>query len=161
MILSIEQSHNLPVLDLGPLLQESDRSGFRSVQRLVDDWASGKNRFDQPGEAFFVATQDDRIIGLCGLNRDPYINDPSIGRIRRLYVKQAERRQGVGRALVQRVIAEACPTFKWLHVRTDNPLADRFYQSLRFLPCADDKQVTHKLKLGNDRVYTLCACHPR
>jgi ribosomal protein S18 acetylase RimI-like enzyme len=148
MTLQIEKLRDLATLDLGPLVEESRHSGLRFVQRLVDDWASGKNRFDRQGEAFFVARQHDCIIGFCGLNQDPHTAIPTVGRVRRLYVRQADRRQGVGRALAQQVIAEACLTFNWLHVRTDNPPADRFYRSLGFALCPDDYYVTHKLNLG-------------
>jgi GNAT superfamily N-acetyltransferase len=146
--LQIEKIHDLTALDLVALRQDSQRSGVKFVQRLVDDWISGKNLFNQLGEAFFVAKQPDRLIGICGLNQDPYTATPTTGRVRRLYVMQADRRQGVGRALVQRVITEARPTFEWLHIRTDNPVADRFYRSLGFTPYTRDSHVTHRLNLG-------------
>ncbi len=102
----------LDVAELDPLLTQASSEGFRHVERLRDDWLSGRNRFDGPGEAFFVASVDGRMVGVCGLNVDPYVNDPSVGRVRRLYVAPDARRRGAGRALVAAVIGEARVSFR-------------------------------------------------
>ncbi len=34
-----------------PLAREARAEGHRFVDRLVDDWQGGENRFDQPGNA--------------------------------------------------------------------------------------------------------------
>jgi GNAT superfamily N-acetyltransferase len=153
MTLKIERIPDLVaperVTGLAALLQESQSQGHRFVQRLVEDWVAGSNQFDQPGEAFFVAKQSDRLVGICGLNRDPYTAVSNIGRVRHLYVMQFDRRQGVGRALVERVIAEACFTFNWLHARTDNPIAAQFYCTLGFTSCSGQRDLTHRFKLDS------------
>jgi GNAT superfamily N-acetyltransferase len=115
---------------------------------LLDDWQSGRNRFAQPGEGLFVAQSGERIIGVCGLNVDPYANDPAVGRVRHLYVLSAFRRQGVGRRLVHEVIAAARGHFRSLRLRTDSPDAARFYSALGFRECPSDPDCTHVLDLG-------------
>lgn len=99
MSLRIEKIQDLPLDHLDDLLWESKRTGFNAVQRLITNWASGANRFDCPGEAFFMAWRENCMVGICGLNVDPYANSPHIGRVRHLYVTLAHRRQGIGRAL--------------------------------------------------------------
>ena len=42
-----------PSETLDVLLADSEREGWRFVRRLVDEWATGSNRFDRPGEALF------------------------------------------------------------------------------------------------------------
>lgn len=42
-----------PSETLDVLLADSEREGSRFVRRLVDEWATGTNRFDRPGEALF------------------------------------------------------------------------------------------------------------
>jgi GNAT superfamily N-acetyltransferase len=144
---SIENACDLPLAELTDLVAESTGQGFNAIQRLVEEWVAGINRFDRFGEALFIARKRDRVIGICGLNIDPYANSPTLGRIRRLYVLQDYRRQGIGRALVERVVAEALPTFECLHARTSDPVGDRFYRSLGFTACSDSENYTHELIL--------------
>src|SRR5262249_41415061 len=89
------------VIALGDLLAESERDGWRHVRRLVDEWVAGTNRFRRRGEVLLVARAGDAVVGVCGLNLDPFAADPTVGRVRRAYVLQAFRRQGVGRRLIE------------------------------------------------------------
>src|SRR4029077_6614438 len=81
----------LPREALAPLVAESERDGWQFVRRLADEWTSGANRFDKPDEALFIASVDSVIVGVCGLNADPYASDESVGRVRHLYVLRAYR----------------------------------------------------------------------
>jgi GNAT superfamily N-acetyltransferase len=152
MTLEIQRIRYLPTQEFTEILAESKMAGFRAIERLVTDWETGINRFDRPGEALFIARQGDRILGVCGLNRDPYINSSQIGRVRRLYVMQDNRRQGIGRTLVHQVIEVAKLSFDWLHVRTANSIAAQFYQSLGFMPCHSES-ATHTLNLITTRLH--------
>jgi hypothetical protein len=38
----------------------------------------------RPGEALFVARVGERVVGVCGLNVDPYTAEPRVGRVRHL-----------------------------------------------------------------------------
>ncbi len=40
--------------EFSELLEQSRTEGFRFVQRLVDDYESNRNRFDQPGEVLML-----------------------------------------------------------------------------------------------------------
>ena len=107
MTVAIERLTDLQPERLAPLIAESERHGLRLVRRLVDEWASGANRFDRPGEALFVARSGEQVVGVCGLNIDRYAAQPSVGRLRHLYVLSAHRRLGIGEQLVTRVIETA------------------------------------------------------
>lgn len=146
MALEIQRTRYLPTQEFTEILAESKMAGFRAIERLVTDWETGINRFDRPGEALFIARKGDRILGVCGLNRDPYTDFSQIGRVRRLYVMQDNRRQGIGQILVHQVIEVAKLSFDRLHVRTTNPIAAQFYQSLGFMLCHDES-ATHTLNL--------------
>jgi ribosomal protein S18 acetylase RimI-like enzyme len=132
---------------LDAMIAESKSFGFRAIQRFADEWSSGANRFDRPGEALFIAKQNHQVVGICGLNIDPYAQSSAVGRVRRLYVMRNYRRRGIGRTLVRQVIAEAYLSFDRLHVRTDDPIADQFYQSLNFIPHLGNEYYTHWLNL--------------
>jgi GNAT superfamily N-acetyltransferase len=137
----------LPKQDLAVILAESEREGWRFVRRLVDEWECGANRFDRPGEILFVARTGDSIIGICGLNIDPYLADDSVGRVRHLYVLRGNRRHGIGRRLVECVIEAAEPRFRMLRTRTENPDAARFYERLGFQRVNDIEHCTHILEI--------------
>jgi ribosomal protein S18 acetylase RimI-like enzyme len=132
---------------LGALIVESEATGLRFVQRLATEWNSGANRFDRPGEALLVARLADQIIGVCGLNVDPYATAPTIGRVRHLYVLRGHRRLGVGGRLVAEIIAAARGHFEVLHLRTTNPAAAALYERLGFQRRDDIADSTHLLDL--------------
>jgi GNAT superfamily N-acetyltransferase len=148
MSLVIERLESLPD-GLEPLVEESEAEGFFPLERLVEEWRSGRNRFDQPGEALFAARSAGRLVGVCGLNRDPYVDDPRVGRVRHLYVAAAVRGGGVGRRLVEAVIEAARPHFQRLRLRTDCPIAAGFYQSLGFAATPGDPTATHARELSD------------
>jgi GNAT superfamily N-acetyltransferase len=139
---------HLPQEALAPLVAESERDGWRFVRRLADEWTSGANRFDKPAEALFITSLDGAIVGVCGLNVDPYAGDESVGRIRRLYVLRAYRGRGIGRGLVQAVVSAATVgRFRMLRVRTESPEAGRLYERLGFHQVAGIADCTHALDL--------------
>lgn len=142
----IRLSHDLTPDALGPLVEEGRRAGLVFVGRLAADLGSGANRFDRAGECLLVADAGGMVVGVCGLNADPYTADPAVGRVRRLYVREAFRGRGVGRGLVQAVVTAAAGRFARLRVRTDDPRAGRLYERLGFRPVADPA-CTHALDL--------------
>jgi GNAT superfamily N-acetyltransferase len=143
----IKAVSQLDLAELSSLIAESGREGWQNIRRLADEWTSGANRFNRPGEQLFLARIDGQVVGVCGLNFDPYAGDDSIGRIRRLYVLKAHRRQGVGRALVRTVVDAAAARFRTLHVRTNDAGAGRFYEAIGFEKSAESGHVTHCLAL--------------
>jgi GNAT superfamily N-acetyltransferase len=138
----------LPADALAPLLAESQRDGWRFVRRLADDWAAGANRFDRPGELLLGAWAGGALVGVCGLNVDPYAGDDSVGRVRRLYVLRAFRGRGVGRRLVQAVMQAAAGRFRSLRVRTEGATASRLYEGLGFAPARGAPECSHVLVLA-------------
>ena len=130
---------------------ESERAGFRFLRRLVTEWDAGGNRFTRPGEALFAAVCGGRVVGVCGLNADPYAADAGVGRVRRLYVLATFRRRGVGRRLVREVIAAAAGNFRSLRLRTETAEAAQFYAAMGFRACTGAADCTHVLELGAGR----------
>jgi GNAT superfamily N-acetyltransferase len=78
------------------------------------------------------------------LNRDPYVDDASVGRIRHVYVLERERRRGVARALVERLLAHAAGRFRVVRLSTGE--AASFYESLGFAR-VEGEHVTHVMVL--------------
>ncbi|PYN90850.1 MAG: GNAT family N-acetyltransferase [Candidatus Rokuibacteriota bacterium] len=145
---TIETLRDLPPERVRDLLADSEAAGSRIVRRLVDEWADQTNRFDRPGEALFAARVAGRLVGVCGLNVDPYAGAPRAGRVRHLYVLTSFRGRGVGRQLVAHVIDSAGGRFDTLRLRTNNEAAARLYAAMGFRPRTESGEFTHVLELG-------------
>jgi ribosomal protein S18 acetylase RimI-like enzyme len=143
----IERTSESPAACLAVLIAESEGHGILFLRRLADEWTRRTNRFDGPGEALFVARIDGRVVGVCGLNVDPYVDGPNVGRLRHLYVLASYRRLGIGRALVGEVIRAARDRFDRLRLRTSNPAAAHLYEAAGFRREAGGRDCTHVMEL--------------
>jgi|SRR5215469_2852452 len=135
-----------PPDELLGLVLESERDGYRLLRRLLDEWSAGTNRFSRPGEALLGAYVDARLVGVCGINVDPYTTDASTARARHLYVARDSRLRGIGRQLVEQVILRSRGAFKRIRVRTDTAGGSAFYLRLGFRQCLD-ATASHVLDL--------------
>jgi GNAT superfamily N-acetyltransferase len=143
--IKIARLHSLPA-GLEYLRDEAAHHGFGLLDRLIADWASGANTFSRPGECLLGAFVDDGLVGIGGLNADPYSARTDIGRIRHLYVLDAWRHKGVGRALIDCLVREARGRFHELRLRTGTTGAAAFYARCGFGP-VDDPSASHALIL--------------
>jgi GNAT superfamily N-acetyltransferase len=82
---------------------EADAEGYRFVERLRAEWEAHITRFDREDETMLAARIGETLAGIGGITRDPVITDAL--RMRRFYVRPAFRGQGIGRALVEAVLA--------------------------------------------------------
>lgn len=141
----VERINALPD-DIDGLLVQSIDEGFNFVCRLIADFDTGKNRFDQPGEALFVVLDGERLVAIGGVNIDPFESDSRIGRVRRVYVLPECRGSGVGRQLMGVIEAHAAKHFRQLNLYTDMVDAAQFYQRLGYAAVSLDR-VSHQKKL--------------
>ncbi|CAJ1316114.1 N-acetyltransferase domain-containing protein [Paenibacillus nuruki] len=132
----------LKVEELEPLVLQSEQEGFRHIRRLVNEYQSGENTFSGQGEALYIAREQEQIVGVIGLNQDPF-SDQSTGRVRRLYVHPDYRHLGIGTQLVQKVTSEANKFYNILVLRADSEQASQFYLALGFKPDSHDPHRTH------------------
>jgi GNAT superfamily N-acetyltransferase len=146
-MITIERIDWLPIDRLTPLVTQAAGTGFHALSRLLTEWQSSRNRFDQLGEAIFIATDNEVVVGICGLNRDPYLGDPTVGRVRHLYVAVDHRRKGIGSQLVRAVMGAAMGRFTRLRLRTNSPDTDGFYRSLGFMPFTAEPACSHQMVL--------------
>jgi GNAT superfamily N-acetyltransferase len=147
MDVTIHKVEDLAHWCLDGLIAESSALGFRFLRRLADEWYAGTNRFDGPGEALFMATCNRTVVGVCGLNIDPYAQDARTGRVRHLYVVARCRRAGVGQALVAQVVAAASPTFARLTLRSNTAEGDAFYRAIGFSQADGIAEASHVMLL--------------
>lgn len=144
----IEPVRELSRVSLGVLLRESEEEGFRFIVRLVEEWDSGTDRFDKPGEALFLVAGSESPEAIGGLNIDPYQADSTVARIRHLYVRPAARRRRLGTRLARRLLAHArSRSFVAVRLLTDTDGAAAFYESLGFHRSGMSTDATHELTL--------------
>jgi len=101
------------------------------------------NTFSKEGEALFAVFEKERILAMGGINHE----SARTGRLRRFYVCREERRKGIGRQLVQHVLAFASPNYSRVGLRCDTDAADRFYRAVGFRRTHSDPRVTHLIEL--------------
>jgi GNAT superfamily N-acetyltransferase len=104
-----------------------------------------------------VALEDGRVVGSATIELDDVIGDddrqatPGIAGLRMVGVDPARRREGIGRALIEEVIARCRAAGKeTLILRTTPPMvpAQRMYQSLGFERATDiDMPVSEQMTL--------------
>lgn len=126
------------------LRSESLAQHFNMLRRLAENWQSGKNRFSAPGEKLLGAFVGGQLVGVCGLNIDPFSTQLRTGRIRHLYISDAFRRRKIGQQLLVAVITHSGTWFDFLNTHAP-PSAWPFYESLGFRPVYDEPRVTHRL----------------
>jgi GNAT superfamily N-acetyltransferase len=134
----------LPVPGIEKLRAEAAAGGYTFLDTLVEDWATGRNRFDGPGEALFGFFDNGRLVAIGGLNVDPLAGQADMGRIRRVYVMEEFRNRGIGWALMKALMEEARKGFARVRLRAGNADAARLYERLGFEPLANS-EATHIL----------------
>jgi len=125
------------------LLAEARAGGVRNMDLLVEQWASGEQRFESGG--LFAAFVGGELAGVGGVSADPAM---AAMRMRRLYVRPRFRRGGVGRALAAAMMQQG---FEGAEVLTVNARASEaapsFWEALGFQPVSEPG-YTHRLTRG-------------
>ena len=112
------------------LSAEARAEGYRHVDRLADEWRAGTMRFDREGEALIAVHLDEDLAGIGGLTIDP--SQAGALRMRRFYVRAAFRRNGIGRALAQHLLARARALGRTVTVNAGAG-SEPFWRSLAFV----------------------------
>jgi GNAT superfamily N-acetyltransferase len=118
---------------------------YRFIETLKRRWSDGSDRYALSGEIFIAAFDGHELLGVGGLNRDPYLNDGT-GRIRHVYVLENARGRGVGRLVVDHLVNHARMSFPRVRLRAADEEACKFYDALGFQR-TDEQHTTHELVL--------------
>lgn len=136
--------------DLDILLAESKSQGYRFIQKLIEEYESGENQFNKHGESLYIANIDGSVVGIGGLNIDPYLGRDDIGRVRHLFVRQDYRGRKVGTSLIEVIIEEAKKHFALLTLYTNNPAADQLYRKSGFEYTVQLHKASHVMKMRHE-----------
>ncbi|KAB8138110.1 GNAT family N-acetyltransferase [Gracilibacillus oryzae] len=145
----IERVASLEEYNLDLLIDDSISEGYKFINRLVDEYTSGNNKFDKTGESLYVAKIGGEVVGIGGLNIDPYLNLPDVGRVRHLYVLRKNRGVGLGKELLNTIIAEAKGNFRTIRLSsTDDPAAQQLYIACGFSKVEGIYKASHILEIS-------------
>lgn len=98
--------------------------------------------------AYLGFFQGEKLIGIGGLNEDPYTENNKIGRVRRFYIAKEYRRKGLGRLLLARILSDAKTHFNIVVLHTDTEQGDEFYTSSGFVKGIKFVGASHYLNLS-------------
>ncbi len=127
------------------ILEAAASEGVRNMAMLAAQWASGKQRFEEPG-ALFAALVDGDLAGVGGVTAETGAGEPAM-RMRRLYVLPAFRRFGVGRRLAGAMMHQGFQATPLLTVNAAaSEAAPAFWETLGF-ERAVAAGYSHRLRL--------------
>ncbi|OIN65991.1 GNAT family N-acetyltransferase [Exiguobacterium sp. KRL4] len=139
MEMTIERVNDFDGYNWLPLLAKSSQEEFMFVEHMLRN--RRQETFQATGEAMFVVLSTTNQVLACG-GYMKQAGQPATGRIRHVYVLPEVRSQGIGTALLEKIIAEAFLSYEKLVLYSEQ--ADPFYQGLGFVPASGEK-VTHML----------------
>ncbi|MBJ7932920.1 MULTISPECIES: GNAT family N-acetyltransferase [Bacillus cereus group] len=143
----IQQIENLMKYEISHLVQDSKEGGFNFLIKLINEYENKINVFNKTGECLYGIFQGEKLIGIGGLNEDPYTENNKIGRVRRFYIAKEYRRKGLGRLLLVRILSDAKKYFNIVVLNTDTEQGDKFYTSGGFVKGKKYVRASHYLNL--------------
>ncbi|PGZ52908.1 GNAT family N-acetyltransferase [Bacillus anthracis] len=129
----IQPIENLMKYEFKYLVQESKEEGFNFLKKLINEYENKLNTFNKTGECLYGIFQGEKLIGIGGLNEDPYTENNKIGRLRRFYISKDYRRIGLGKVLLNQLLSYAEKNFKVVVLHTDTKQGDAFYTANGFV----------------------------
>lgn len=117
------------------LSAEASKDGHHFLEKMKLDWETGKNQFSRNGEVYygvFEVSNHNEVIAMGGVNIDPYVDDPTVGRLRHIYVAKKYQRTGAGKFLLRALLSHSRKHFNTVRLRTHNTDAVRFYKTFGF-----------------------------
>ena len=107
----------------------SQNEGFKFINRLISEYQSGQNCFDEVGEALYGMQYANQLIAIGGVNATL---NKDVGGLRRFYVHPEYRRQGIGELLLRSVEEHAKQYFNEIVLYTDTHRAAAFYKKMGY-----------------------------
>ncbi len=153
----IIQINDKNISTLKPLGIEALKDEHRFVNRAIDKWKSGENKFSKPGENFWGLFVEKKCIAIGGLVTDNYIkkNNGTIGRVKHVYVAKKYRGLGLSKIIMKLILDEAEKNFKFLRLSATDSIAFHLYESLGFKENYNEKLEQSFCKNPDRKFYIL------
>ena len=134
MDIKIVKAEQLPD-QITTLATLAKKEGYDLIEKLVEEYRTGKNSFSKENEYLVTAYDGDQLIACGGLNQQwgPDGVEERIGRVRRFYVHPKYRQHGVGKQLLAYLEQLARPHYSALCLHTETNMAASFYQKQNYV----------------------------
>ena len=140
----VRLSETLPD-DLPALQDEAAAEGYRFVDGILEEWDAGRYATDDERNTLLAVYREGMLAAIGAVTPDPYDPAPDLLRIRHVYVRPANRREGIGRALASALIQQGLALAPRLSLNAADAGASAFWEAMGFRPDADGFRRSHLL----------------
>jgi GNAT superfamily N-acetyltransferase len=92
--------------DLPALQDEAAAEGYRFVEGILEEWDAGRYTTGDERNTLLAVYREGVLAAIGAVTPDPYDPAPDLLRIRHVYVRPGNRREGVGRVLANALIQQ-------------------------------------------------------
>lgn len=132
--------------DLPALQDEAAAEGYRFVEGILEEWHAGRYAGEDERNTLLAVYREGVLAAIGALTPDPYDPAPDLLRIRHVYVRPANRREGVGRALAGALIQQGLALAPRLSLNAADAGASAFWEALGFQPDRGGTRRSHLLE---------------
>ncbi|HEV2512325.1 GNAT family N-acetyltransferase [Bosea sp. (in: a-proteobacteria)] len=131
--------------DLPALQGEAAAEGYRFVEGILEEWDAGRYAGEDERNTLLAVYREGVLAAIGAVTPDPYDPAPDLLRIRHVYVRPENRREGVGRALAGALIQQGLALAPRLSLNAADAGASAFWEAMGFSPDRGGTRRTHLL----------------
>ncbi len=130
-----------------PLLQdEAAAEGYRFVEGILEEWDAGRYAGADERNTLLAVYREGLLAAIGAVTPDPYDPAPDLLRIRHVYVRPRNRREGVGRVLASALIQQGLALAPRLSLNSADAGAAAFWEAMGFQPDSGGTRRSHLLE---------------
>ena len=134
----------LPI-DLPALQDEAAAEGYRFVEGILEEWDAGRYAGEDERNTLLAVYREGVLAAIGAVTPDPYDPAPDLLRIRHVYVRPGNRREGVGRVLASALIQQGLALAPRLSLNAADAGASAFWEAMGFRPDSSGTRRSHLL----------------
>lgn len=132
--------------DLPALQDEAAAEGYRFVEGILEEWDAGRYTGADERNTLLAVYREGVLAAIGAVTPDPYDPAPDLLRIRHVYVRPGNRREGVGRVLAGALIQQGLALAPRLSLNAADAGASAFWEAMGFRPDRDGTRRSHLLE---------------
>lgn len=132
--------------DLPALQDEAAAEGYRFVEGILEEWDAGRYAGADERNTLLAIYREGVLAAIGAVTPDPYDPAPDLLRIRHVYVRPGNRREGVGRALASALIQQGLALASRLSLNAADAGASAFWEAMGFRPDRGGTRRSHLLE---------------
>lgn len=131
--------------DLPALQDEAAAEGYRFVEGILEEWDAGRYQAGDERNTLLAVYREGVLAAIGAVTPDPYDPAPDLLRIRHVYVRPANRREGVGRVLASALIQQGLALAPRLSLNAADAGASTFWEAMGFQRDSSGTRRSHLL----------------